>query len=224
MNGKELKDFIVKEVKRQETRLLSEAEETVPGRKRPKAPMDPAEAPTRVRSSDLPGPPIASSEEGGEMVELVGEEAKVFVRAYEVLMNLDLKLSKPEANVDPKIIELIAQAKRTLSAVPYENKDSDPADPDWSWRGSHGSGQKKGFKTTLADLPDRGTRKTRDSGPNWSSSNMTPEEKEEFQKTGRLPDRFGGKDDGSEDTTKSSKRPRGIEPTGFTHNQGKFEE
>jgi hypothetical protein len=53
---------------------------------------------------------------------------------------------------------------------------------------------------------------------------MTPEEKEEFQKTGRLPDRFGGKDDGSEDTTKSSKRPRGIEPTGFTHNPGKLEE
>ena len=199
--------------------------------------MDAAEAPTRIRTGDLPGPPIASSEEGGEMVELVGEEAKVFAAAYEVLMNLDLKLSKPEANVDPKIIELIAQAKRTLSAVPHESKDDDPADPDWSWRGTHGKMDVD--DESLPDLPDlpdtattkdpfkgtRGTRQVPGSGPNWSSADMTPEEKEEFQRTRKLPDRFGAEDDGSEDTTKKTKRPkRGIEPTGFTHNPGKFEE
>ena len=66
MNGKELKDFIVREVRKQEIRLLSEQEETVPGRMRPR---DPAEAPTRIRSSDLPGPPIASSDSEEEVLE-----------------------------------------------------------------------------------------------------------------------------------------------------------
>ena len=76
----------------------------------------------------------------------------------------------------------------------------------------------------------RGTRQSRDgkkkNAPNWSSAEMTPAEKEEFQKTGRLPIRLGAEDedDSSEDITKSSKRPKGIEPTGFTHNPGKFKE
>jgi hypothetical protein len=212
MNGKELKNFIVKEVRKQEIKLLSEEEETVPGRKRPKAPMNPAEAPTRIRNSDLPGPPVASSEEDEvpEYIPLPPDKLKLVTRATDSLMKVLLDL---EGEVDEEVKTVIGDVVKKLNTI---SKSTPPTSSPF------------GGSDLELDPRLKGTRKSREEkgkpDQNWSSTDMTPEEKEEFQKTGRLPDRFGGKDDGSEDTTKSSKRPRGIEPTGFTHNPGKLEE
>ena len=173
--------------------------------------MDPADAPTRIRNSDLPGPPVASSEEDEvpEYIPLPPDKLKLVTRATDSLMKVLLDL---EGEVDEEMKTVIGDVVKKLNTISKSTPTSSPF----------------GGSDLELDPRLKGTRKSREEkgkpDQNCSSSDMTQKEKAEFQKTGRLPARFGGKDYGSADSTNSAKRPRGIEPTGFTHNPGKLEE